>query len=97
MIIFLKLKIYILHLLIVKDSKLFCFYFILVDVLGIKPLLPPYADPNLQLEDLLTGVNFASGGAGFDPLTSKTAVYNYTLSFHLIITMKSLGVPPNFK
>ncbi|KAL0557546.1 hypothetical protein IC582_006090 [Cucumis melo] len=46
---------------------------LVVDVLGIKPLLPPYADPNLQLEDLLTGVNFASGGAGFDPLTSKLA------------------------
>ncbi|KAL1370568.1 hypothetical protein HN51_000811 [Arachis hypogaea] len=38
---------------------------------GVKKLLPPYLDPNLQLEDLLTGVSFASGGAGYDPLTSK--------------------------
>ncbi|XP_057449254.1 GDSL esterase/lipase EXL3-like [Lotus japonicus] len=38
---------------------------------GIKKLLPPYLDPNLQLQDLLTGVSFASGGAGYDPLTSE--------------------------
>ncbi|MED6217403.1 hypothetical protein PIB30_017463 [Stylosanthes scabra] len=38
---------------------------------GVKSLLPPYLDPNLKLEDLLTGVSFASGGAGYDPLTSK--------------------------
>ncbi|KAI9084116.1 hypothetical protein K1719_033914 [Acacia pycnantha] len=38
---------------------------------GVKQLLPPYLDPNLQLEDLLTGVSFASGGAGYDPLTAS--------------------------
>ncbi|XP_057422200.1 GDSL esterase/lipase EXL3-like [Lotus japonicus] len=38
---------------------------------GVKKLLPPYLDPNLQLQDLLTGVTFASGGAGYDPLTAK--------------------------
>ncbi|XP_057422199.1 GDSL esterase/lipase EXL3-like [Lotus japonicus] len=37
---------------------------------GVKKLLPPYLDPNLQLQDLLTGVTFASGGAGYDPLTA---------------------------
>jgi len=41
---------------------------------GVKKLLPAYLDPNLQLQDLLTGVSFASGGAGYDPLTSKSAV-----------------------
>ncbi|XP_057469462.1 GDSL esterase/lipase EXL3-like [Actinidia eriantha] len=46
---------------------------ILVEELGIKELLPAYLDPNLQTEDLETGVNFASGGAGFDPLTSALA------------------------
>ncbi|XP_023545211.1 GDSL esterase/lipase EXL3-like [Cucurbita pepo subsp. pepo] len=46
---------------------------LVADALGIKELLPPYADPNLQPEELITGVNFASGGAGFDPLTSQTA------------------------
>jgi len=38
--------------------------------------LPPYLDPKLQREDLLTGVSFASGAGGYDPLTSKTAVNN---------------------
>ncbi|KAL0360518.1 UNVERIFIED_CONTAM: GDSL esterase/lipase EXL3 [Sesamum radiatum] len=30
-----------------------------------------YLDPTLHAQDLLTGVNFASGGAGYDPLTSN--------------------------
>nr|KYP38586.1 GDSL esterase/lipase EXL3 [Cajanus cajan] len=38
---------------------------------GVKKLLPPYLDPNLSLQELLTGVSFASGGAGFDPLTAE--------------------------
>ncbi|KAK7262983.1 hypothetical protein RJT34_30566 [Clitoria ternatea] len=38
---------------------------------GVKKLLPPYLDPNLQTQDLLTGVSFASGGAGYDPLTAE--------------------------
>ncbi|KAF4388466.1 hypothetical protein CsatB_008066 [Cannabis sativa] len=46
---------------------------LLVDELGIKELLPPYADPNLTPKDLLTGVCFAVGGVGYDPLTSKLA------------------------
>ncbi|XAR61633.1 Triacylglycerol lipase [Bertholletia excelsa] len=44
-----------------------------VEELRIKELLPAYLDPKLQTEDLTTGVNFASGGAGLDPLTSKIA------------------------
>ncbi|KAI3464804.1 hypothetical protein Pfo_021467 [Paulownia fortunei] len=43
---------------------------LIAEELGIKDLLPAYFDPTLQAQDLLTGVNFASGGAGFDPLTS---------------------------
>ncbi|KAL8148028.1 hypothetical protein AgCh_005386 [Apium graveolens] len=44
-----------------------------VEELGIKQLLPPYLDPSLSTDDLKTGVNFASGGAGFNPLTSELA------------------------
>nr|ACU19734.1 unknown [Glycine max] len=39
---------------------------------GVKKILPAYLDPKLQPQDLLTGVSFASGGSGYDPLTSKT-------------------------
>jgi hypothetical protein len=45
--------------------------------LGIKELLPPYIGVDLQLNDLLTGVVFASGGSGYDPLTSIPAVTKY--------------------
>jgi hypothetical protein len=42
--------------------------------LSIKEYLPAYLDPNLHPSELVTGVNFASGGAGYDPLTSKLEV-----------------------
>ncbi|KAM3295675.1 hypothetical protein ACQJBY_038147 [Aegilops geniculata] len=42
----------------------------LVSRLGIKELLPPYLGNDLPLSELLTGVVFASGGSGYDPLTS---------------------------
>uniref|UniRef100_A0ACD5ZQD1 Uncharacterized protein n=1 Tax=Avena sativa TaxID=4498 RepID=A0ACD5ZQD1_AVESA len=41
--------------------------------LGIKEMLPPYIGDELQISDLLTGVVFASGGSGYDPLTSIPA------------------------
>ncbi|VFQ76917.1 unnamed protein product [Cuscuta campestris] len=45
---------------------------LVADELGIKELVPAYLDPNLQPGDLKTGVSFASGGTGYDPLTSQT-------------------------
>ncbi|CAN1322968.1 GDSL esterase/lipase At5g42170 [Linum perenne] len=49
------------------------FFYLLssVESLGIKDLLPPYLDPNNGVNDLLTGVAFASGGCGFDPESPK--------------------------
>ncbi|KAL2494795.1 GDSL esterase/lipase [Forsythia ovata] len=41
----------------------------LVSYVGIKEYVPPYLDPTLSLEELMTGVSFASGASGFDPLT----------------------------
>ncbi|TXG52021.1 hypothetical protein EZV62_021190 [Acer yangbiense] len=56
-----------------KDPYIVSFFFFgyAVEKLGIKELLPAYLDPNLRPEDLLTGVSFASGGCGYDPLTSE--------------------------
>ncbi|EOA15073.1 hypothetical protein CARUB_v10028437mg [Capsella rubella] len=39
--------------------------------LGIAKTIPAYLNPKLKNEDLLKGVNFASGGSGYDPLTAK--------------------------
>ncbi|MED6106382.1 hypothetical protein PIB30_004155 [Stylosanthes scabra] len=44
---------------------------LLVEELGIKEFLPAYLDPNLKPSDLVTGVCFASGATGYDPLTPK--------------------------
>uniref|UniRef100_A0A7N1A7K7 GDSL esterase/lipase n=1 Tax=Kalanchoe fedtschenkoi TaxID=63787 RepID=A0A7N1A7K7_KALFE len=41
----------------------------LASALNIKPLVPPFLDPNLAPQDLLTGVSFASGGSGYDRAT----------------------------
>jgi len=45
-----------------------------VEELGIKEFLPAYLDSNLEPGELVTGVCFASGGAGYDPLTAQTSV-----------------------
>lgn len=42
--------------------------------MGLKEYVPPYLDPTLSLEELMTGVSFASGGSGFDPLTPRISV-----------------------
>ncbi|MED6183643.1 hypothetical protein PIB30_039675 [Stylosanthes scabra] len=36
---------------------------------GLKDLVPPYLDPNITNQELITGVSFASAGSGYDPLT----------------------------
>ncbi|XP_065855275.1 GDSL esterase/lipase EXL3-like [Euphorbia lathyris] len=45
----------------------------IAEAFGVKEILPAYLDPNLKTEDLLTGVVFASGGNGFDPMTNVFA------------------------
>jgi hypothetical protein len=52
--------------------------------LGIKGYVPAYLDPNLKSSDLLTGVGFASGASGYDPLTPKIAVNNIKTHIHII-------------
>ncbi|GAU13230.1 hypothetical protein TSUD_246000 [Trifolium subterraneum] len=41
----------------------------LASTMNLKDSVPPFLDPNLSNEELLTGVSFASGGSGFDDLT----------------------------
>lgn len=47
--------------------------FKLAEAAGIKELVPAYLDPSLQINDLLTGVSFASGAAGYDPISATLA------------------------
>lgn len=42
----------------------------MASVLGLKDSVPPFLQPYLSEYELLTGVNFASGGSGFDELTT---------------------------
>ncbi|KAK8506631.1 hypothetical protein V6N13_103362 [Hibiscus sabdariffa] len=46
---------------------------LVAEELGIKKTVPAYLNLILTPQDLKTGVTFASGGAGYDPLTSKLA------------------------
>lgn len=51
----------------------------LAKYLGVKEIVPAYLDQKLQQNEaqqsgLLTGVSFASGGAGFIPETSEAGV-----------------------
>jgi hypothetical protein len=50
--------------------------------LGIKEFLPAYLYPDLSDEDLLSGVSFASGGAGFDNISAEIAVQHVLLVFN---------------
>lgn len=42
--------------------------------MGLKQYVPAYLGTELSDSDLLTGVSFASGGCGFDPLTAEIVV-----------------------
>ncbi|GMI82323.1 hypothetical protein like AT5G45960 [Hibiscus trionum] len=44
---------------------------LVVSYIGIKEYLPPYLDPNLSIEEMMSGVSFASAGTGLDPLTAQ--------------------------
>lgn len=56
-----------------------------------REVLPPYLDPNLtNIEELMTGVSFASAGSGFDPLTPTISVCLYLSIFFLFCECLSL-------
>ncbi|KAL8531227.1 hypothetical protein ACS0TY_008017 [Phlomoides rotata] len=47
---------------------------LLASIIGLKESVPPFLDPSLSDEDLVTGVSFASAGSGFDDLTSLVSL-----------------------
>lgn len=62
-----------------SDGKLMSDF--LADALGLKQTVPPFLDPNLPQAELLTGVCFASAGAGYDERTSETQVISVTQQY----------------
>ncbi|KAJ9186424.1 hypothetical protein P3X46_001997 [Hevea brasiliensis] len=65
-----------------SDGKIFSD--LVASGVGVKDLLPAYLDPNLQDNDLPTGVSFASAGSGLDPLTAGIqSILSITDQFHL--------------
>jgi len=55
-----------------------------------KELLPPYLDPSLtNIEELMTGVSFASAGSGFDPLTPTITVFLFLSLYELYCLPKN--------
>ncbi|CAN1818925.1 GDSL esterase/lipase At3g14820 [Linum perenne] len=61
------------------------------EYVGVKPYLPPYLDPNLQAQDLITGVCFASAGSGIDPATSKITQLSISISNQLRLFEQYIG------
>ena len=51
-----EFTLYLYTLLVIFNQKSFS-----AEEFGVKELVPAYLDPNLKLQDLLTGVSFASG------------------------------------
>ncbi|CAN6680501.1 unnamed protein product [Malus baccata var. baccata] len=85
--------------LIGKSKYYHCFFYFLLlarpnsESVGVKKILPSYLDPNLKIQDLLTGVSLASGGSGYDPLTPKIVVNTniYIYIYILWISVLSLS------
>lgn len=44
---------------------------IIASIVGLKETVPPFLDPNLSDEDIVTGVSFASAGSGYDDVTTS--------------------------
>ncbi|XP_050230574.1 GDSL esterase/lipase At2g30310-like [Mercurialis annua] len=60
----------------------------IASLLGIKEVVPPFLDPNLSDNEIVTGVNFASSGAGYDEATSLTS--------HAVSVHKQVGLFKNY-
>jgi hypothetical protein len=63
--------------------------------LGLQDLVPAYLSTNLTDDDLLTGVSFASGGTGYDPLTSTLVVNKPGNSILSSLVTENIIMPPH--
>ncbi|KAK1320090.1 GDSL esterase/lipase [Acorus calamus] len=75
---------------------------IIASKLGIKEYLPAYLDQELSPDDLLTGVSFASGASGYDPLTSKipvrtNSIYHYWFGLQVLSPSDQLKLFEEYK
>ena len=75
----------------------------IVSVLNLKDTVPPFLHPNLSDQYLLKGVSFASGGSGFDDLTTAltgaivvTQQIKYFKVYLEILLLLSLQEPMTF-
>ncbi|KAG6783662.1 hypothetical protein POTOM_009325 [Populus tomentosa] len=71
---------------LIDQESLFLLPFSSAKELGIKDTLPAYLDPIILPQDLVSGVMFASGGSGFDPLTPKLVHWRLGLLPSPIVT-----------
>lgn len=46
---------------------------LVASMIGLKEIVPPYLQPDLSDQELLTGVSFASAGSGYDELTTAVS------------------------
>ncbi|CAI0392816.1 unnamed protein product [Linum tenue] len=65
------------------------------NILGLKELVPAYLDPTLTLQDLATGVSFASGGSGYDPLTARQELYRIGARRIGVLSLPPIGCLPS--
>ncbi|XP_070664184.1 GDSL esterase/lipase EXL3-like [Malus domestica] len=68
----------------------------IAESVGVKKILPAYLDSNLKIQDLLTGVSFASGGSGYDPLTPKIVeLYGLGARRIGVVSLPAIGCVPS--
>ncbi|KAG5516975.1 hypothetical protein RHGRI_037647 [Rhododendron griersonianum] len=68
-------------------------YDFVASYVGIKEYVPPYLDPTLSIEELMTGVSFASDGSRFDPLTPQLSVGLLLFVVIFFCTRKRYSLP----
>ncbi|KAK1441038.1 hypothetical protein QVD17_06874 [Tagetes erecta] len=69
---------------------------LIAEIINVKEYVPPYLNPLIEDQDLITGVSFASGATGLDPMTSTINMVipmtdqlqmfsNYIMKLHVLV------------